>query len=99
MTDVVFTVQAEHDLEEIGDYIAADNPSRAVSFVREIREHCLKISASPLAYVARPELGKDIRSCAHGRYLILFQSSDEDVLIVRVLHGARDLPALFQGET
>ncbi len=28
---------AEFDLEEIGDYIARDNPSRAVSFVREIR--------------------------------------------------------------
>jgi plasmid stabilization system protein ParE len=49
---VVFTVQAEQDLEEIGDYIAIDNP-------------------------------------------FLFQPSDTDVLIVRVLHGARDLPALL----
>jgi plasmid stabilization system protein ParE len=31
---VVFTVQAEQDLEEIGDYIVIDNPSRAVPFVR-----------------------------------------------------------------
>jgi toxin ParE1/3/4 len=45
---VVFTVQAEQDLEEISDYIAIDNPSRAISFVREIREHCAKISSSPL---------------------------------------------------
>jgi len=95
---VIFSVQAEQDLEEIGDYIAADNPSRAVSFVREISEHCAKIASSPLGYVARPELGEGIRSCAHGRYLILFQPSSEDVLIVRVLHGARDLPSLFRGE-
>ncbi|MGH8510262.1 MAG: type II toxin-antitoxin system RelE/ParE family toxin, partial [Gammaproteobacteria bacterium] len=40
-------------------------------------------------------LGQGVRSCSHGRYLILFQCSDTDVLIVRVLHGARDLPALL----
>lgn len=96
---VIFTVQAELDLEEIGDYIAADNPLRAVSFVGEIREHCAKISSSPLGYVARPELGEGIRCCSHGRYLILFQPFDEEVVIVRVLHEARDLPSLFQGKT
>lgn len=73
---IVFTVQAELDLEEIGDYIAA----------------------APQAYAARPELGEGIRGCAHGRYLIVFQPASEEVLIVRVLHGARDLPALFEDE-
>lgn len=92
---VVFTVQAEQDLEEIGDYIAADNPSRAVSFVREIRAHCAKIASSPLSYVARPELGAGIRTCTHARYLIVFKPSAEEVLFVRVLHGARDISVLF----
>lgn len=96
---VVFTVQAERDLEEIGDTIAADNPSRAVSFVREIREHCAKIALSPLGYAARPELGEGIRGCPHKRYVILFRPSAEEVLIVRILHGARELPALLKGET
>jgi plasmid stabilization system protein ParE len=54
---VVFSRQAEIDLEEIGDFIAADNPHRAVTFVREIRNQCLRISQSPLAYVARPPVG------------------------------------------
>jgi plasmid stabilization system protein ParE len=39
------TPQAEIDLEEVGDYIALDNPGRAVSFIREIRQHCEKIAA------------------------------------------------------
>jgi toxin ParE1/3/4 len=30
-----FTPQAEIDLEEIGDFIALDNPERAVSFIGE----------------------------------------------------------------
>ena len=35
---VVFSPVAETDLEEIGDYVALDNPRRAVTFVREIRD-------------------------------------------------------------
>ena|SRR5258708_917994 len=49
------TPQAEIDLEEIGDYIALDNPKRAVSFIREIRQHCEKIADGPRRYVARPD--------------------------------------------
>ena len=96
MTRVVLTFQAELDLEEIGDHIAADNPERALSFVSEIRGHCERIAKAPHAYPARPELGEGLRSCAHGRYLIVFQPDTEEVLIVRILHGARDLPALLR---
>jgi toxin ParE1/3/4 len=58
------TPQAEIDLEEIGDYIALDNPKRAVSFIREIRQHCERIADGPRRYVARPDLGDEIRICA-----------------------------------
>jgi len=61
------TPQAEIDLEEIGDYIALDNPKRAVSFIREIRQHCEQIADGPRRYVARPDLGDAIRICAHDR--------------------------------
>ena len=53
-----FTPQAEIDLEEVGDYIALDNPRRAVSFIREIRQHCEKIADGPHHHVARPDLGR-----------------------------------------
>jgi toxin ParE1/3/4 len=32
-----FSNEAESDLEQIADYIAADDPRRALSFVRELR--------------------------------------------------------------
>ncbi|GLR57447.1 hypothetical protein GCM10007919_21720 [Rhizobium indigoferae] len=32
-----FSDEAENDLEQIADYIAWDNPRRALSFVRELR--------------------------------------------------------------
>ena len=95
MMGVCFTRQAELDLEEIGDTIAADNPSIALRFILDIRGHCERIAAAPRAYIVRPELGTNIRCCVHKRYLILFQSSATEVLIVRVLHGSRDLMSLF----
>ena len=63
---------AERDLEAIGDYIAEDNPARALSFVAELRAQCITIAKQPQAYRARPELGDGIRSCAHGNYVVSF---------------------------
>ncbi len=92
---LTLTPLAEQDLEAIGDYIAADNPSRAVSFIRELRTQCRRITANPPGYRLRPELGDGIRSCAHGNYVIFFVATIEEVTIIRVLHGARDIPAIL----
>ncbi len=58
---------AETDLEAVGDYIATDSPGNALRFIQDLHEQCKKIAKAPMAYVARPELGAGIRSCAHGR--------------------------------
>jgi toxin ParE1/3/4 len=86
---------AERDLEAIGDYIADDSPPRAVSFVAELRTQCAKIAKAPQAYRARPELGEGLRSCAHGNYAIFFTATKARLTIVRILHGAMDIPAQF----
>ena len=95
---LAFTPLAEQDLEAIADYIAADNPVGALSFVRELRAQCQRITLNPPGYRLRPELGEGIRSCAHGHYVIFFETTTEDVLVVRILHGARDLPTVFESE-
>ena len=82
---------AEADLEAIGDYIALDSPGNALRFIQDLRDHCRKITKAPMAYVARPELGAGLRSCAHGRYVIFFRPSDAIVRIERILHGALDI--------
>jgi toxin ParE1/3/4 len=48
-----------------------------------------------LGYRLRSELGAGIRSCAHGHYVIFFESNADTVGIVRILHGARDIGAAF----
>ncbi len=86
------TPLAVSDLEGIGDYIARDNPARAESFVLELREQCEKIARNPLGYRARPDIAEGVRTCAFRHYVILFRAQGDEVLIVRMLHGAMDIP-------
>lgn len=95
LAQLLITPLAEQDLEAIGDYIAQDNPRRALSFIEELRNQCERIARNPQGYRTRPELGEGLRSCAHGHYVIFFEANAQDVLIIRVLHGARDLPNLL----
>jgi len=87
--------KALKDLEAIGDYIAADNPARAVSFIDELLDVCARIALHPNAFRRRDDLGSGLRQAIHGRYLILFTTRDRDVVIERVVHGARRLEDLF----
>lgn len=82
---------AESDIEQIGDYIAKDSPRQALSFVKALYQQCEKIAQSPLLYRLRPELDENIRACIYRKYIIFFQCKDNEVLIVRVLHGAMDI--------
>ena len=95
---VAISPLAERDLEGIGDYIADDNPARAVSFVAELRDQCAAIAKAPQAYRLRPELGDGVRSRAHGNYVVFFTVTKDRLTIIRVLHGAMDIPSRFAGE-
>ena len=86
---------ARNDLIEIADFIALDNPARALSFVAEIEATMATIAQRPGSFPGRDELIAGLRNARHGRYLIFFLVSVGEVQIVRVLHGARDLPQAF----
>lgn len=86
---------AEQDMEAIGDFIAQNNPRRALTFIAELRKQCDRIATTPKAYRLRPELGDNIRSFAYGNYVIFFQENPEGLCIARVLHGAMDIESRF----
>jgi toxin ParE1/3/4 len=93
---VEISAEAERDLEAIGDYIARDNPVRAVSFLRELRAKCLALAELPQGFplVRRYEyLG--IRSRVHGNYLIFYRAESERVIVLHILHGAMDYASIL----
>jgi toxin ParE1/3/4 len=85
------------DLEEIGAYIARDNPTRAVSFLLELEEKCRAAAAAPDHFPARPDLAPGLRMAVHGRYLVFFRDLPVEnvVRVERVLRNARNLSRLL----
>jgi toxin ParE1/3/4 len=55
----------------------------------------IRISEGPLQYAKRPELGETVRTCAHSDYLIAFELFQDDAMILRVLHGMRNVREIF----
>jgi toxin ParE1/3/4 len=59
--------------------------------VREIREHCRRLTKFPEAAPLRPEFGDGVRLSILNRYLIFYIVHGDPVQIRRVVHGARNL--------
>ena len=95
---VGFTPGAFADLRAIALHIAEHNPARALSYVDEIEARCRRIAEFPHAGAPRPEWGDGFRIAVHGYYLIVYRVRGAAVQILRVIHGARDLDALFERE-
>lgn len=93
---VVLTAEAESDLESIGDYITQDNPSRALTFIRDLREQCETLADFPNRFPLVPghEL-KGVRRRVFGNYAIFYRAEAAQVIVLHVLHGARDYEAIF----
>lgn len=82
---------ARADLVAIRDYsIEQFDPDTADAYFLGFDSLFDLLSEHPLAGQAKPELGRDIRSMVHRRHRIFYQVEGDLVLILRILHHARD---------
>lgn len=89
------TAEAENDLLSIWRYIAEDKPQAATRLLRTIDEKCALLAENPQLGSARPDIALELRYFTVGSYLILYREVSNEVEIVRVLHGARNLNTIF----
>ncbi|MDX6007219.1 type II toxin-antitoxin system RelE/ParE family toxin [Cupriavidus necator] len=96
---VRLTPLAEAELEAIADYIARDNPRRALSFVQELRDRCLSLADMPLTFPLVPRYeDRGIRHRVHGNYQIFYRVLGDPparIDVLHVLHSARNYAALL----
>ena len=90
--------RALDDLSEIWDYIADDNVAQADRFIEHIDAELRTLATQPLMGRAREELTPNLRSLPIGRYVIFYEALPDGIVIVRVLHSARDVEAQFENE-
>ena len=94
MARLRFMPAARSDLSEIRRHIAKDDPVRAKSFIEEIRGHCRRLAEHPGMHPVATRLDPKARKAVHGAYLIFYDAEDRGILVLRVIHSARDLSAI-----
>ncbi len=86
---------AETDILEIWDYIADDSLAAADRWVDRIDEQFSLLAAQPMIGRSRDDLAPGMRSFPIGRYVVFCVPLGDGIDVVRVLHGARDIDAMF----
>jgi toxin ParE1/3/4 len=91
--------EAETDLDDIWIYVACESGSMAVAdrIVDVITDRFLMLADHPHLGRARNDLRPGLRSFLTGNYAIFYRVDGTDVLILRVLHGSRDIEASLRG--
>ena len=93
------TREARADLDEIWSYIFGESGSEAAAdrVLDSIGEGFDTLVDWPRLGRRRDDLRPGYRSYAASNYLIFYRISRRTVVILRVLHGRRDIRALFRG--
>jgi toxin ParE1/3/4 len=96
MAKITWSKPALNDLEDIYRFIARDSRSHAEEFVSRLIETAEGVAIFPDAGRAVAEFGgRRIRQALCGPYRILYAIGLDELEIVGVVHGARDLETWF----
>ncbi|MDO8989003.1 MAG: type II toxin-antitoxin system RelE/ParE family toxin [Sideroxyarcus sp.] len=96
MPPIRFTQSAETDLLELWVTIAEENLTAADEVLDVIQATATLLCTQPEMGRERPELAEGLRSLpTRTPYLIFYLPDDNGLLVVRVLHHARDIDAEY----
>lgn len=91
------TDAAEDDLAEIWANLATEaSEAIAARFVGSVQTSIEPLRQFPLSGPAREQLAAGLRVTFHGTYAIYYKTTPDAVVIIRVIHGARDIAALAE---
>lgn len=97
--ELVFTPAALADPEEIFWFIAAENPTRARSYIAEIEQACRNLCDTPMMGRKRPDLRPELYVFPlWRRILIAYELPADRVDILRIFSGGQDYEAIMAGE-
>ena len=96
MTPFVLTRLARRDLEEIWDFLAADNREAAEHVLNEIEAAIGKLAETP----GMGHLREDLADRRHRfflvySYLIVYRPGTQPLEVIRVFHASRDVRELL----
>ncbi|MGE4351477.1 MAG: type II toxin-antitoxin system RelE/ParE family toxin [Bdellovibrionales bacterium] len=89
---IKITNEASADLDGVFEYIFSKSPVQAEKFVDALLGKVRTLSSMPKRCPVAPEsYGKalGIRHLIYERYRVLFMLCEKEVIILRIIHGAR----------
>lgn len=98
MRGLVISPQANADLKQILSVIGASAGRYAAAEFAYRVDRCLSLVAQfPNMTTPRRSLGQNIRSRAIGVYIFVFEVTESATVLLRVVHGRRDIHATSFG--
>ena len=89
---------AEQDLLDIWDYIAQDSPAAADRMWQRFDHRFKLLLKFPYTGESQDRFRPGLRSIVEGSYVIFYEPRPDEILIYRVLHGARKWEDLLSAE-
>ncbi|MGH9397231.1 MAG: type II toxin-antitoxin system RelE/ParE family toxin [Terriglobia bacterium] len=98
MTALRISPEAEADLDDVWLYMARESQSvdRADHFLDCFSTFFLRLAENPYLGRRRDDLRRAYRSFPVGDYLVIYRvPANEEVLILRIIRGSRDIQSLL----
>lgn len=95
MLPVIRTIDFDRDVRNIYRYIAADSPDGAASVLRRIERTIDTCAMFPRSGTRRDRIARGLRSMPAGSYVVFYKVIAGEVVLYRVIHGARNLRRAF----
>lgn len=92
MASVRWTVGARDDLQELVEFISRDSITYAASMARRLIAATERLEQHPQSGRVVPEYDDpSIREIIVGNYRIVHRQSQQEIVVVAIVHGSRDL--------
>lgn len=85
-------------MDDIFDYIAHDSPVAAERFVTAILAGLYDLAELGLTGAPRDWIRPGLRLHVHGKYCAYFRYDADSITVIRIVHGARDIDAIFYAD-
>lgn len=87
---------AKADLAALGAFIGRDSPARASAFIALLKRQCQSLQENFLRHPVFITLeSESIRRSIYREYMIFYKVMPDRIVILRIVHGARNLDVLF----
>jgi toxin ParE1/3/4 len=95
---LIVSPQVETELDEIWLYIASESSSIEIAdrVIDSITERFLELARNPYLGRKREDLRPGLGSVTAGSYVVIYRVDVDDVKVLHVLHGRRDIVAILR---